>query len=323
MRTIEITENDAGQRLDKFLSKRFKAMPPSLLYKYLRIKKIKLNGKKASPDTMLSKSDVLTLYISEEFFGESDEKRAFLRITPKVDIIYEDDNILIADKPAGLICHSDENESFNTLINHIKAYLASSGEYDVEAGEAFAPALCNRIDRNTCGLVIAAKNAAALRSINEKIKRREISKIYLAVVHGVPQKSTGTIRSFLQKDAESNKVFLKSKRSSADTKEAITKYKVLTSQNDLSLVEVELITGRTHQIRAQMASIGHPLLGDGKYAVNKDDRRLGFSYQALCSYRLSFEKGEGVESDALDYLNGKSFQANEPEFLKLFKKRRI
>ena len=198
MRTIEIKENDSAQRLDKFLSKKFRGMPNSLLYKYLRTKRIKLNGKKAQPDTFLNEGDVLTLYISDEFFGESDEKRAFLRIIPNVNVVFEDKNIIVVDKPAGMLCHSDDREGFNTLINHIKAYLYEKGEYDVDKEETFAPSLCNRIDRNTCGLVIAAKNASALRIVNEKIKNRELDKRYLAVIHGIPEESaTGTANGAL------------------------------------------------------------------------------------------------------------------------------
>lgn len=317
MRTIEIKENDSAQRLDKFLTKRFKGMPASLLYKYLRTKKIKLNGKKAQPDTVLVKGDVLTLYISDEFFGENDEKRAFSRIVPKLSIIFEDKNIIIVDKPAGMLCHSDEREGFNTLINHIKAYLSEKGEYNVDEEEAFAPALCNRIDRNTCGLVIAAKNAASLRIMNQKIKDREIDKRYLAVIHGVPEKKSGKVRSFLEKNANENRVVMRDKKRSSQVKEAITGYTVISTAKGLSLIEVELITGRTHQIRAQMASIGHPLLGDGKYAVNKDDRKKGYTYQALCSYSLAFKTGK--EPTELDYLNGRTFKAKEPDFMKLFR----
>lgn len=317
MRTIEIKENDSAQRLDKFLSKKFRGMPNSLLYKYLRTKRIKLNGKKAQPDTFLNEGDVLTLYISDEFFGESDEKRAFLRIIPNVNVVFEDKNIIVVDKPAGMLCHSDDREGFNTLINHIKAYLYEKGEYDVDKEETFAPSLCNRIDRNTCGLVIAAKNASALRIVNEKIKNRELDKRYLAVIHGIPEKKNGTIRSYLQKNSDENRVIMRNQKHSSEVKEAVTGYKVIESSGGLSLIEVELITGRTHQIRAQMASIGHPLLGDGKYAVNKDDRKKGYTYQALCSYSLTFKAGK--EPTELDYLNGRTFKAKEPDFMKLFR----
>lgn len=316
MRELIISENEGGQRLDKYLSKRFKTMPQSLIYKYLRTKKIKLNGKKALPNGFICCGDVLTLYIPEEFFEEKAEELAFTHVKPKLSVIYEDENILLVDKPIGMLCHSDDNEGYNTLINHIKAYLSEKGEYDVS--EAFAPALCNRIDRNTCGIVIAAKTAEALRDMNERIRNRSVTKQYLAAVHGSPSPAVGTITDYIRKDSSQNRVYLsKDKRSSMD-KSAVTKYKVIETKGDVSLVEVELIMGRTHQIRAHFAGKGHPLLGDGKYAINKKDRQLGYSYQSLCAYRLKFNK---AEPDSLSYLDGKTFYSSTPDFLKLFKYR--
>lgn len=319
MRTIEINQNDSGQRLDKFLTKRFKNMPLSLMYKFIRTKKIRLNGKKAKEGDKLKPGDVLTLYISDEFFETGKNELAFLRVKPKLDIVYEDENILVVNKPAGLIVHSDANEEFNTLINHITAYLYAQGSYDPDEENSFAPALCNRIDRNTQGLVIAAKNAAALKEMNDIIKNREVEKKYLAAVHGVPKQKKGTIRSYLNKDADRNMVAVKKVKNSALDKEAVTKYAVLAVNQalNLSLLEIELVTGRTHQIRAQMASVGHPLLGDGKYAENKADRKMGYNHQALCSYSLKFVLKE--KKPVLGYLNGRTLTAPEPEFVKLFR----
>ncbi len=319
MHTIEINENDGGQRLDKFLSKRFKNMPLPLMYKFIRTKRIKLNGKKAKESDKLVKGDVLTFYISDEFFEKGKNELAFMRVKPKLDIVYEDENILVVNKPAGLIVHSDVNEEFNTLINHIMAYLCANGSYNPDAENSFAPALCNRIDRNTQGLVIAAKNAASLKEMNDIIKNREVEKRYLAAVHGVPKQKEGTIKSFLNKDTENNMVTVKHTKNSALDKEAVTKYAVLEVNRamNLSLLEIELVTGRTHQIRAQMASVGHPLLGDGKYAENKADRKIGYNHQALCSYSLKFDFKE--KKAVLGYLNGLYLTAPEPDFVKLFK----
>lgn len=316
MREITVTSNEGGQRIDKYLLKRFKTMPQSLVYKYLRTKRIKLNGKKAMPGDFVNEGDVLTFYIADEFFETKAEELAYTHITANLNVVYEDNNILIADKPAGLLCHSDDREGYNTLINHIKAYLAEKGEYT--PGGAFAPALCNRIDRNTCGLVIAAKTGDALRDMNKRIKLRQVQKQYLAAVHGVPTPPEGTIKGYLKKDATANRVFLNDKKRFADEKEAITKYKVLETKNDISLIMAELITGRTHQIRAQLASINHPLLGDGKYAVNKKDRQQGYSYQSLCAFRLKLLP---CEEDSLSYLDGKVFYSSAPQFLKLFRYR--
>jgi 23S rRNA pseudouridine955/2504/2580 synthase len=319
MHTIEINANDSGQRLDKFLTKRFKNMPLPLMYKFIRTKRIKLNGKKAKESDKLTTGDVLTFYISDEFFEKGKSELAFMRVKPRLDIVYEDENILVVNKPAGLLVHSDVNEEYNTLINHIMAYLYANGSYNPEAENSFAPALCNRIDRNTQGLVIAAKNAAALKEMNDIIKNREVEKRYLAVVHGIPKQKAGTIKSFLNKDAANNIVTVKNTKNSVLDKEAVTKYAVIevNKSMNLSMLEIELITGRTHQIRAQMASVGHPLLGDGKYAENKADKKIGYNHQALCSYSLKFAFKE--KKEVLGYLNGLYLAAPEPDFVKLFR----
>lgn len=319
METITVGKNDGGIRLDKFLSKCFKTMPKSLMYKYIRTKRIKLNGKRVKEDTVLTEGDVLTFFIDSEFFGDkTNEELKFTKLKEsRLVVVYEDENILIADKPSGLIVHSDENEELNTLINHIKLYLYNKGEYVPSEENSFAPALCNRIDRNTSGLVIAAKNAITLKVMNEKIKARELDKIYLCAVHGIPQKREATLRGFLEKISAENRVVVHS-RPTRNAKESVTKYKVaaVNKAKNLSLLEVELITGRTHQIRSQLAEAGYPLLGDGKYAVNKKDRKAGYSSQALSAHKLTFKfVGEPTH---LDYLNGRTFYSSEPEFLSLF-----
>lgn len=318
MRTLYIKENDAGQRLDKFLSKAVKALPKSLMYKSIRTKKIKVNRKRTEIGYILNEGDTVELFLAEEFFSESATEEAFMKLTPRLDIVYEDENIMLLDKRPGLIVHSDDKEDVNTLISHVKAYLYRKGEYKPEDEQSFAPALCNRIDRNTGGIVIAAKNAEALRVMNEKIKNDELSKFYLAAVHGRLQKSSDTLTGYLKKDASNNIVdIINTPR--VGYKQIITKYRVLDTRRDLSLVEVELVTGRTHQIRAHFSSIGHPLLGDGKYGVNRDDKKLGYKFQALYAYRLEFHFK--TKATALDYLNGKSFSADKKKiwFLDEFK----
>ena len=307
MRTFIIAHNDAGQRLDKFLTKAVKALPKSLLYKFIRTKKIKVNRKSADIGYMLCEGDSVELFISDEFFAENAADTAFTRLTPHLDIVYEDENILLVDKQPGIIVHSDDDEEINTLIGHIKAYLYRKGEYDPASEQSFAPALCNRIDRNTGGIVIAAKNAAALRVMNEKIRADELSKYYLCAVHGHMEKRADTLTGYLKKDSDNNIVDIV-REARPGYKKIITKYRVVAERNSLSLLEVELVTGRTHQIRAHLSSIGHPLLGDGKYGVNRDDKKRGYKFQALYAFRLEFR----FTSDAgvLSYLNGRRFEVD-------------
>lgn len=302
MQILIIKKNDAGQRLDKFLTKAVHGLPASLMYKYIRTKKIKVNRKRCEQKYILQEGDEIQLFIRDEFF-DSPEKDdgALTRITPKLDIVYEDDNIILCNKRPGVLVHEDDSAKDNTLIMHIKAYLYQKGEYDPADEQSFAPALCNRIDRNTGGIVIAAKTAEALRVMNEKIKNDEIRKFYLCAAHGKMPKRSDTLTGYLKKNSANNLVTISDKEKDG-YKNIITKYKVISENRNSSLVEVELVTGRTHQIRAHLSHIGNPLLGDGKYGINRDDRASGYKYQALYSYRLIFDFK--VE-DALDYLKGK------------------
>ena len=311
MREFTIGKNDAGQRLDRFVSKNLPLLPPALLQKYIRLKRIKVNGKGSKRDARLCAGDVLQLYINDEFFDKPNEENLFLTVfKPQLNIVYEDENLLLVDKRPGLVVHADETEKVNTLINHIQAYLYQKKEWNPKWENAFAPALCNRIDRNTGGIVIAAKTAEALRVMNQKIKDREIDKRYLAIVEGTPKPKEGSLKGYLFKDAVKNRVFV-TDSPKPGAKTCQTNYKTLAARNGLSLVECELITGRTHQIRAQFAHAGHPLLGDGKYG--KLDKRYDRTYQALYSYRLTFLFT--TDSGALEYLNGKCFQVEKVDFV--------
>ena len=328
MLTIKLKDNDGGQRLDKFLQKSLKTLPMSLMYKYIRTKRIKVNGKRAKQDMKLNSGDIIELFIPEEFTSDKKDTSTpdFSVVTENPRIVYEDNNIIICDKRPGLLSHTgdkDENNSSSlsekdTLIFIIQAYLANKGEYDPKNELSFAPALCNRIDRNTGGLVIAAKNAEALRDMNELIRDGAVKKQYLCAVHGKPVKSSATLRGHLFKNSKTKTVTVYSSPRQG-SKEIITSYKTLKSnrEHDLSLLEVTLGTGRTHQIRAHMASIDHPLLGEGKYAENKNDRKLGYKHQALYSYKITFASNE----TSLSYLGNKSFEADHAniKFLELFR----
>ncbi len=306
MRELKIGKNDAGQRLDKFITKTLKNFPQSLLYKSIRLKKIKVNRHRAEPAQILVEGDVLQLFLAEEFFGGERERSAhsLASIRGVPDILYEDENIILINKRPGISVHEDEAGG-ETLVAQMQAYLYRHGEYDPQAEQSFAPALCNRIDRNTAGIVIAAKTAEALRVMDEAIRDRRVHKKYLAVTHGVPTPREATLRGYLLKDEQTRRVRVYDSNPPRGAKEIITKYRVLETRGDLALTEVELLTGRTHQIRAHLAYIGHPLLGDGKYGVNKEDRARGYTYQALCSYYLHFDFAG--QNTSLGYLDGRTF----------------
>ena len=312
MRQITIKKNDAGQRLDRFVAKALPLLPAALLQKYIRLKRVKVNGKGSQRDTRLLEGDVLQLYINDEFFDQPAEENRFLSIFhPNLDIVYEDENLLLVNKRPGLVVHADENEKVNTLINHIQAYLYQKKEWSPRQENSFAPALCNRIDRNTGGIVIAAKNAAALRIINDKIRSHELRKSYLCVTVGRPTPPEGKIEGFLLKREEKNQVsFYHHPVPGGRT--AATLYKTLETREELSLVECELLTGRTHQIRVSMAEIGHPLLGDGKYGNGQVNRKYHEQKQLLYSYRLTFHFT--MDAESLEYLRGKEFTVKDIPF---------
>lgn len=330
MRSFTVNGNDGGQRLDKFVSKAVWGLPPSLMYKFIRKKRIKVNGKKASEKQMLAAGDVVEMFIPDQFFENKakDETEDLLRVKPTLDIVYEDDNILLCNKKPGVLSHAGDGgdpsgtvgSEAATLIYRIKAYLCQKGEYFPNEENSFAPSLCNRIDRNTGGIVIAAKNAEALREMNLLIKDGAVVKKYLCAVHGKMPRKTDILKAWLFKNTKTGTVTVTDERVKG-SKEIITEYRVLevNREKDLSLLEITLHTGRTHQIRAHMAFIGHPLLGEGKYAHNKSDREMGFSYQALYSYKTEFKNHEG----ALSYLGGRSFGCDTSDiaFLKLFGRR--
>ncbi len=316
LREFHIQKNDSGQRLNKFLEKAVPGLPGGMMHKYVRLKRIKVNGRRTEPAYRLCEGDLLQLYINDTFFETPNEQAAYQNIkTPAVRVLYEDANILLADKRPGMVVHADERGDTDTLIAHIQAYLFQSGQWNPEDEASFVPALCNRIDRNTGGIVIAAKNAEALRILNDKIKNHELTKRYLCVVHGVPKVRAGKLTHFLRRDESKKQVEVFS-RPAPCAKTAQTIYKVLASRNGLSLVECTLLTGRTHQIRAQMAAIGHPLLGDGKYGTNAKNKPYGEHAQLLYSYKLTFDfQGD---SGILCDLNGVTFTVYDVPFVQKY-----
>ncbi|NLA77514.1 MAG: RluA family pseudouridine synthase [Clostridiales bacterium] len=318
MKSFTITDKDANQRLDKFLVKALPSLPGTLMYKYIRLKRIKLNGKRAEISTRLKAGDVLDLYINDEFFEKPEPHYDFLGASKSIRIVYEDENVMLLDKSPGLLCHPDGNEYVDTLIARVKRYLYEKGEYDPDDGSlcSFAPALVNRIDRNTGGIVIAAKNPEALRILNQKMKDRELTKLYLCVVCGKLKSDEGILGGYLEKNESQNRVYVS--RSHTDgSREIRTKFRVLGFRDGLSLIEVELLTGRTHQIRAHFASVGHPLLGDGKYGTNELNKRFGgYKKQLLYSYCLEFDFK--TDAGSLSYLDGKRFEVENVWFKDAF-----
>lgn len=316
MREFIISDNDANQRLDKFLQKAVPLLGKSLMYKYIRIKRIKLNGKRCSFSDKLEVGDTISLYINDEYFEKP--KYDFLTSGSELDIVFEDKNIMIVNKPTGLVVHADEQNSADTLIGRILKYFYEKKEYDPQKENSFAPALCNRIDRNTSGLVICAKNAEALRELNEIIKQRYIKKEYLCVCVGSIPKKQFSIEGYLFKNEKTKLVSIYDKPRNG-AKKIITKAELLKSNNNLSLCRVDLVTGRTHQIRASFAHIGFPLLGDGKYGNGQANKKYHVKTQALHSYSMKFElSGKQQDFPLLAYLNNQQFFAQKPWFLKYF-----
>ena len=318
--TLTIKKNDAGQRLDKFLTKTYPNLPQSLLYKAIRKKDIRRNGKRCDKADRLEEGDELYLFLPEDTLQAAPPTYAFMHASRQLDVVYEDDNVILLNKKAGLLVHPDDREYSDTLLFRVQRYLYEKGEYHPDEEQSFAPALVNRIDRNTSGIVIAAKTAAALRILNEKLKDREIQKYYLCIVHGKMPKQSDTLEAYLEKNEAQNRVYI-SNTAKAGARTIRTRYTVLEQRGDLSLLEIHLLTGRTHQIRAHLASIGHPLLGDGKYGTNALNKGTGFNKQALCSYRLKFDFT--TDAGELAYLNGKEFALDDVWFAEEFRKGNI
>ena len=313
MKSISVDKTWDGRRLTRFLQKTMPSASMGHIRKFLRLGRIKVNGKKGTEETLLTEGAVVDLYVEDEFFAEVElEDPFYSKIRPRLTILYEDEHIMLLDKRAGLICHPDEGEKVNTLLTHAQAYLYQKGEWNPKRD--FAPALCNRIDRFTAGIVILAKTQEALRAMDEKIRTHEVQKYYLCVVHGKMKYKDGTLRHFLYKKPEQKKVTVL-RKNEPGSKEAITYYQAIDENNSLTLCECLLGTGRTHQIRAQFAAIGHPLLGDNQYGNAKQNEKYGrMNGQALCAYRLIFD----FEGDAgcLNALNGLTVQVRDVPFVR-------
>lgn len=317
MRQINIEKLEAGQRLDKFLAKYLSQASMGFIYKMLRKKNITLNDKKATGKESLKKGDYVKIFFAEEtldkFAGSSNIVASKPEKSVKLDIIYEDDHILLINKPAGMLSQKAKPEDVS-LVEHIISYLVESKQLTTEDLRHFKPGICNRLDRNTSGILVAGKSMAGLQTMNEVFKDRSIHKFYQCPVFGRIEKPS-EIEGYLQKDEKKNtvKIFEKEVENSQFIK---TRFTPLEQGKNATLLEVELITGRSHQIRAHLSSEGHPLFGDTKYgnpAKNKElQEKFRLKNQLLHSYKLTMPQLNGE----LSYLSGKTFTAPLPNRLK-------
>lgn len=313
MKSFTAGTNEEGVRLSRFVESVTKDMPRSMMYKAFRNKRIKVNGKRAEPDTRLHQNDLIELYINDEFFpaGAAPAKKP-PRHQPPVTVIYEDGNIAVLYKPAHLLCHSDRTGDAN-LVDAFAAYLQAKDEYDPHAEQRFAPAICNRLDRGTEGLVIAAKSYAALRDMNAIIRDNQMKKEYLTITVGTPP--AGRHIAWLQHSEKNNKVRIHA-REAEGYKQIITEVTPIRQNGPFTLCRIGLITGRTHQIRAHLAYLGHPVLGDIKYGNRKMNERTGLKTQALCAQRLTFDRIP--QDNILHELSGRVIKLEDPAIVRQF-----
>lgn len=305
-------KNDEGARLSRFVQNVTVNLPVSLLYKSFRNKRIKVNGKKGTPDMRLCAGDVLELYINDEFFSSVPPEKSVPAKPVSLRIVYEDEQIAALYKPVHLLCHSDRTGD-TSLLEKWVAHLTETGEYDSTQEASFTPALCNRLDRGTEGLVLAAKTYAALRDMNAVIRSGLLQKEYLCVTVGIPPK--GRHVAYLRHREKDNRSEVQ-KEAAPDYQQIVTDVSILQTKGPFALCRIGLVTGRTHQIRAHLAFLGAPVLGDGKYGSRKWNERCGKTTQLLCAARVTFR--EIPEQNTLHYLSGRTIELKSPKIFAQF-----
>ncbi|RCX18807.1 23S rRNA pseudouridine955/2504/2580 synthase [Anaerobacterium chartisolvens] len=309
MRTITVTAAQSNKKIGRIIRESFPEMPSSAMFKAFRKKDVKANGVRVKEDYVAMEGDRLDIYISDEILdgspvSDAENTKAYFNVS------YEDANILVVNKQPGIAVHPDREQADSTLIELVHRYLQEKGELYESASDDFKPSLCHRLDRNTGGLVIIAKNSGSLKILLKKIKDKEIKKYYQCLVWGKMERNYEELTAYLVKDELRSRVFI-SDSPPKGSQNITTRYRVLSYESNISRLEVELITGRTHQIRAHLAHIGHPVIGDGKYGTNAINRPLGAKHQSLWAYKLVFDFAG--DAGCLNYLKGKKIQV-VPEF---------
>lgn len=319
MRQIVVTEKEAGQRLDKFLTKYMSKAPKSFFYKMLRKKNIKLNDAKADGSEKLQAEDVIKLFLSEETIANFSEEVNMAHVQSDLSILYEDDNLLIINKEAGMLSQKAQKEDVS-LIEHITAYLLESGQITEEQLRSFHPGVCNRLDRNTSGIIIAGKTLLGLQKMSELLKTRNLDKYYQCIVKGKVTKKR-SVEGYLTKNRSHNKVQI----STTPTEGADyikTEYEPLCANEEFTLLKVKLFTGKSHQIRAHLQSTGHPVIGDGKYGDVQINKRLrkefGLRHHVLHSWQLVVPV---LKEPEFAGISGKTIEAPVPEYFAELKKK--